>query len=224
MKNLQSGYLALVLLAALNLSAAEASDDLREASDDLRLDNLGTVQDVMDESGDKSLDLANEPAPISSNLAKNHPETTVSTPKMEDMPELTVQDLASDIKMHRDISTKQFGLQRTLENLVRNLGGKLDYGPGQYATQMNNEDILSESERALIKKLKNILNLCRQAGEAHAKIALVYENFQALEKAEFEPGDQLETIAFELSKNATQASEKADQAMVNLGIKPIVKI
>lgn len=227
MKKLFYSSLLCVVLAQTYMFAADLNNEIEMPANDMRMGNLDNVEDVMDDS-DEIKDVAALKAPeVFNTFSKPETQETIPMPELfssKSMPEITAKDLQGDIQIHRNISKKQFDLGRTLEDLVRKLGGRLPgmaYSPQQMQLS---EDNLSEAERVLIKNITKVSSLCRQAGYAHGKVADLYESFQALTKNDFEPGEKLESVAAELSKKATEASQEADKEMeLLLGLKPIIK-
>lgn len=206
---------ALASVYAQASDGADQMDDLKNPAEELRLDNLDNVKDAMDES---------EHTKMLSDIMKNHSESSSHSAVAASMPELTAKDIQGDIMMHKNIARKLFDVKNVLASLVIRLGGRFNSEQRQYAISMNNEEDLSESDLVMIKTLKKLMNLCEKASMAHNKAAEIYDGLQALVKAGFEPGEKLESMAAELSKQATQASIEADREMESLlGLKPIVK-
>ncbi|MBI2344963.1 hypothetical protein HYV10_02720 [Candidatus Dependentiae bacterium] len=245
MKKLLYGSMLSIVLASVYL--------LPEDSNEMSFDNLAKVKDMMDDSIDtKEIDapkssesfgsvVSMPKSEVSSLAPVMHKNESVDMPEMgidhevtklheaskvaKTMPELTAQDIKDDIKMHVDIFKKHEALSKTLGNLVWQLGGRLDHRPQPYAAQFNNEDTLSEAEHNLIKNIKKVESLSRQAAEAHSKVSKIYGSLQELEKDGFEPGDKLQDMAAELSKKATDLSAQADKEMVSLlGIRLMINL
>jgi len=221
-------------------------------SDEITFDNLDKVEDAMDDSSDikdvvtpalpEVVEVSNEipqesVVPINlenkvlgfdsylPDTLESYPNLTEENTIYQSTPDLTKRiSFQEDINMHKDISEKYFALQRVLESLIKKLGNRLDVSSQQhFLIHFTNNHNFSEAELALIENMKNVSVLCGQAATAHAKIVMIYESFQDLEKADFAPGEKLEAMVAGLSNKATEVTFEADKEMKELlGLKPIL--